>query len=136
MVATIQMHPLFMDYVLVGGTALSLQLGHRQSLDIDLFTIKKQNNQILLEYFRDTFNDLEVLYNDTGILQIIVNNIKVDMVCMKGNLVENPITVDGITFLGIHDITAMKLMAITDRKTPKDYIRYVRQPIIYICFQS
>ena len=28
---------LFHDFVLVGGTALSLQLGHRQSVDIDLF---------------------------------------------------------------------------------------------------
>ena len=28
------------DYVLVGGTALSLQLGHRKSVDLDLFTTK------------------------------------------------------------------------------------------------
>lgn len=26
------------NFVLVGGTALSLQLGHRKSIDIDLFT--------------------------------------------------------------------------------------------------
>jgi hypothetical protein len=30
---------LFKDYLLVGGTALSLQLGHRKSFDIDLFTL-------------------------------------------------------------------------------------------------
>lgn len=28
----------FNDFLLVGGTSLSLQLGHRQSVDIDLFT--------------------------------------------------------------------------------------------------
>jgi len=28
----------FNDFVLVGGTAMSLQLGHRMSVDIDLFT--------------------------------------------------------------------------------------------------
>ena len=31
-------NPAFNDFVLVGGTALSLQLGHRMSADIDLFT--------------------------------------------------------------------------------------------------
>lgn len=30
--------PLLKDFVLVGGTSLSLQLGHRVSIDIDLFT--------------------------------------------------------------------------------------------------
>jgi hypothetical protein len=30
----------FDDFVLVGGTALSMQLGHRKSIDIDLFTEK------------------------------------------------------------------------------------------------
>ena len=31
-------HEAFDDFRLVGGTALSLQLGHRHSVDIDLFT--------------------------------------------------------------------------------------------------
>jgi hypothetical protein len=31
-------HPLFNPFRLVGGTSLSLQLGHRASVDIDLFT--------------------------------------------------------------------------------------------------
>jgi len=30
--------PVFDDFVLIGGTCLSLQLGHRRSIDIDLFT--------------------------------------------------------------------------------------------------
>jgi predicted nucleotidyltransferase component of viral defense system len=122
MVAIIQNNPLFKDYILAGGTALSLQLGHRQSIDIDLFTINKQNNHSLLEYFRDNFNNIEILYNDTSILQIIVNNIKIDMVYVKGKLLETPVTDDGITLFGTKDIAAMKLLAITDRKKPKDYI--------------
>jgi predicted nucleotidyltransferase len=31
-------HPTIEKFTLVGGTALSLQIGHRQSEDIDLFT--------------------------------------------------------------------------------------------------
>ena len=33
----LQMLPLFENTRLVGGTALALQLGHRKSIDIDLF---------------------------------------------------------------------------------------------------
>jgi len=122
MLALIQKNPLFKEHMLVGGTALSLQLGHRQSVDIDLFTINAQNNKILLDYFQENFSNIEILYNDTGILQIIADNIKIDLVHVKGKLLENPLTIDGFTMLGIKDIAAMKLMAITDRKTPKDYI--------------
>jgi len=122
MLISIQANPLFKDYMLAGGTALSLQLGHRQSIDIDLFTINKQNNQILLKYFQENYDNLEILFNDTGILQLVVNNIKIDMVHIKGTLLEIPKMVDGIILFGTKDIAAMKLMAITDRKTPKDYI--------------
>ena len=34
----IQESEIFKDFNLVGGTCLSLQLGHRRSIDIDLFT--------------------------------------------------------------------------------------------------
>ncbi|MCK6607849.1 MAG: nucleotidyl transferase AbiEii/AbiGii toxin family protein, partial [Flavobacterium sp.] len=30
--------PIFQNFRLVGGTALSLQIGHRESIDIDLFS--------------------------------------------------------------------------------------------------
>lgn len=35
---TIMQSDIFKDFNLVGGTCLSLQLGHRRSIDIDLFT--------------------------------------------------------------------------------------------------
>src|SRR5690606_26794175 len=38
------------DFNLVGGTALSLQIGHRLSIDIDLFTTKGFDKQKLLKH--------------------------------------------------------------------------------------
>jgi len=32
---------------LAGGTAIALRLGHRQSIDLDFFTTKKFNEQIV-----------------------------------------------------------------------------------------
>jgi hypothetical protein len=40
----LQKDNVFKDYFLVGGTALSLQIGHRISVDIDLFTNNELNN--------------------------------------------------------------------------------------------
>ncbi|NEW85231.1 MAG: nucleotidyl transferase AbiEii/AbiGii toxin family protein [Mariniphaga sp.] len=34
----IQQKPYFKDFYLVGGTALALKIGHRKSVDIDLFS--------------------------------------------------------------------------------------------------
>jgi hypothetical protein len=43
----LQKSDVFKDYFLVGGTALSLQLGHRVSDDIDLFTRNDINKNII-----------------------------------------------------------------------------------------
>ncbi|MCD4746995.1 MAG: nucleotidyl transferase AbiEii/AbiGii toxin family protein [Bacteroidales bacterium] len=41
---------LFENFYLVGGTGLSLQIGHRISIDIDLFTRKNFDTISYLEY--------------------------------------------------------------------------------------
>jgi predicted nucleotidyltransferase len=43
------------DFILVGGTALSLMLGHRLSIDIDLFTTKSFNEQSILNYLLNNY---------------------------------------------------------------------------------
>jgi predicted nucleotidyltransferase component of viral defense system len=118
----LQSHELFKNHILAGGTALALQLGHRMSIDIDLFTFDGQDNNALLNYFDENYGSAEILHNNQGILQMVVNNIKVDMVHIRGKLLEPPVNENGLRILGIKDIAAMKLLAITDRKEPKDYI--------------
>ena len=115
----------FKDYILSGGTALSLQLGHRKSIDIDLFTPNKQNNQKLIRFFQDNFSSYNLVYIDTYILQLIVRNISIDMVSINQNILEKPKTENGITLFGIKDIAAMKLRAVMLRNKPKDYIDIV-----------
>lgn len=47
--------PELYDFFLVGGTALALQIGHRISLDIDLFTQKDFNTHTLISVLRRIF---------------------------------------------------------------------------------
>ena len=58
----LQAEPLLADTRLVGGTALSLQIGHRESEDLDLFTTDPfdglQVQSLLIEKFGDIDEDL------------------------------------------------------------------------------
>ena len=114
----------FKDYFLVGGTALTLLIGHRKSDDIDLFTQKELNKQEIEKYLVQQHNGkYQILNNQNMIYQVIINGIKVDFVYHPFMLVE-PVFFDSkISFLGKKDISAMKLHAIeTSGNRAKDFI--------------
>jgi hypothetical protein len=120
----LQESSIFDKYFLVGGTALSLQLGHRISDDIDLFTRSDINKDEIFDYLNKYFNKKFQINNIQNIiLQVTVNDIKVDFVKYDYNLIENVNIEDGIRYLGKKDISAMKLMAVANRgDQAKDFI--------------
>ena len=118
----LQSENLFKGFVLAGGTALSLQIGHRKSIDIDLFSTDKHDYSKIREYFISKYNEINIFFYEDFSLQLLVKNIKVDLVSIRGSVLEIPKTIDGITLYGLNDISAMKLSAIEGRKRPKDYI--------------
>lgn len=112
------------DYILVGGTALALRLGHRLSVDIDLFTTKDFDSKAMLKYLHNTYGaDLKVslLFNNT--LLTYINDIKVDLVTHKYPLL-NPIEEkEGVRMISNDDIGAMKIHAIFQSgKRLKDFV--------------
>jgi len=122
MIIELQSCDLLKDFILAGGTALSLQLGHRKSEDIDIFSTNKHDYKKIFEFINTKYKEVEVIYKDEYSLQLLINGIKVDMVSIKGKVLETPKNDDGITLFGLKDISAMKLLAIQSRKEPKDYI--------------
>jgi len=88
MIKELQNDSLFKDHLLAGGTALTLQLGHRTSTDVDLFTQKPQNTSKLLDYFRKNYNDLMIDYANNDYIRIYVNGIKVEMVHYEEKIYE------------------------------------------------
>ncbi|MBP2619527.1 nucleotidyl transferase AbiEii/AbiGii toxin family protein [Chryseobacterium jejuense] len=112
------------DYILVGGTALSLKIGHRKSVDIDLFATKDFDSKEMLNYLHNTYGtDLNQsqLYNNTVLTYI--NDVKVDVVTHKYPLL-NPIEEkEGVRMISNDDIGAMKLHAIFQSgKRMKDFV--------------
>jgi hypothetical protein len=118
----LQSVPLLKEHYLAGGTSLALQLGHRRSTDIDLFANKKQNNGNIINALKDIYKNYDILnITDNGI-QLIIKNIKVDIIGMNQNILENIKNEDGINFYGKYDISAMKLRAIIFRDKFRDYV--------------
>lgn len=110
------------DFYLVGGTALALKLGHRNSIDIDLFTQHEFDDNDLLENLLEKF-DLKLVYNRKNTIICSINEVKTDFIRHNYPLINNPITEEGITFLSLEDICAMKLHAIQNSgKRLKDFI--------------
>jgi len=115
---------IFDNYFLVGGTALSLQLGHRISDDIDLFTRNNINKDEILDFLNQNYNEKHQIINiQNNILQVTINEIKVDFVKYDYEFIEDIKIENGIKYLGKKDIAAMKLMAVANRgDQAKDFI--------------
>jgi len=122
MIQSLQKEDLFKSYILAGGTALALQIGHRISTDIDLFTDKEQNKKLLLDYFQEKYGYYDVESIQKDILRIMVNGIKIDLVKISNNNIEAPCNEKGVVFFGKKDIAAMKLRAIMLRTYNRDFI--------------
>ncbi len=113
---------------LVGGTALALQLGHRISVDIDLFSeIDFETNDILTELRKDM--ELQVIMQkekNSLILNARLKNtnnefVKIDFVKYAYPLLKELKHEAGIRLLSVEDIIPMKLSAIANRGAKKDF---------------
>lgn len=111
----------FQNFILVGGTSLALQMGHRNSIDIDLFGNQEINQKIFIDKLSD-YGNIEVSQASKNIMITSINDIKVDFVNYKYPLLNNFKLLDSIRLASLEDIAAMKLNAILGRGSRKDFI--------------
>jgi len=111
----------FKHFNLVGGTALALQIGHRVSIDIDLFGNCEIDEIAVLDQL-NACGPVHVLKKSKNILICSVQGIKVDIVNYSYPILENTLISDGIRMVGLKDIAAMKMNAIAGRGSKKDFI--------------
>ena len=112
---------LFSDFNLVGGTSLALQMGHRNSIDIDLFGNSEINTELFIKKLSE-FGEVKVAQSTKNILITKINEVKVDFVNYKYPLLSDCLFIEDIRMLSIKDIAAMKLNAIAGRGSKKDFI--------------
>jgi len=107
----IQQDMVFKDFFLVGGTALALQIGHRLSIDLDLFSTQPFDNQELESYLTEIYR-FQTDYVATNTLKGFIRNIKVDFITHAHPLVNPLIVEETLLLASLEDIGAMKLNAI------------------------
>ncbi len=112
--------PLSGPFFLVGGTALALQLGHRMSIDLDLFTMQPFNSTTLLETLSTKF-EISIELEEPNMLITNIEGIKVDFVKMGYPILFPTLLVEGVQMLDLRDIAPMKLKAIAQRGSKKDF---------------
>lgn len=122
LIQELQCIPELKEFYLVGGTALALQLGHRNSIDIDLFTQKDFTPEEMETLLKVKYSFQATLAKANTLLAV-VNGIKTDFIKHDYPFIKPPVTEEGITFLSKEDIAAMKFHAIIQSgKRLKDFI--------------
>src|SRR5688500_11434275 len=97
----------FNDFNLVGGTALALKIGHRRSVDIDLFTAKNFDAGAIAGHVKSAYNAESVHTIKNGVF-CFIDDVKVDLVAHKFPLVKEVENVAGVRMNSLLDIGAMK----------------------------
>lgn len=110
------------EFYLVGGTAISLYLGHRKSIDFDLFKSKSVNSHKCLTAVSDSGFPYSILYRDTDQIHFMVNGVKVTFFQYPYEIIAKQ-DVDGVFRVpSLLDLAAMKAFALGRRSKWKDYV--------------
>lgn len=105
---------------LAGGTALALHLGHRISEDLDFFTQAELDEQVLLSELKRL---PEFVEEGTAWRTVWgkINKVKFSLFYYEYPLIKKTIDFKGIQILTKEDIAAMKIHAVGDRGTKRDF---------------
>ncbi|MAY84486.1 MAG: hypothetical protein CMP59_10175 [Flavobacteriales bacterium] len=119
------------QFRLVGGTSLSLQLGHRMSIDIDLFTdaaygsVDFDEIEKALKASFPFVDDSSINDIGAGRFYFVGNNkdelLKLDIMYSSEPFVFPLIEIEGIRLASIEEIAAMKLDVVSRGGRKKDF---------------
>ena len=105
------------SFVLYGGTAMALRLGHRQSIDFDLFSNESFEPSSLLLTLRYLREALSVVVDRSGPVKIsFFGDVRMNRVQDPDRAPDN-----GLQIASLLDLTATKLKTIQQRAEAKDY---------------
>jgi hypothetical protein len=109
-------------FYMVGGTAIALYLGHRRSVDFDLFSEKELSKyRIKGKLVQIPFKQIPI-FEDHDQLHLLINNVKVTFFHYPYPI-KHPVKVDSfITTPALLSLASMKAFALGRRAKWKDYV--------------
>lgn len=110
------------SFHLVGGTAMALQMGHRESIDIDLFNSGDFDSAQLADHLKTPY-DARVKRQNGNYISGSILNVDFDIISHKYPTIRNIDPQEGIRIMSLEDIAAMKINAIVNSgRRVKDFI--------------
>lgn len=111
------------EYCLAGGTAVALHIGHRRSIDYDLFTAEPVSRLAIRNFFKKSSYPIEqILYEEEGQLHIIVHAVKLTFYQYPYGIDRSQSLANGLAIPSLLTLAAMKAMALGGRAKWKDYV--------------
>ena len=110
------------EFYMVGGTAIALHIGHRLSIDFDLFKSGRIKPKAIIKKFQEQKEALSVTLNIDGQLNLNCRNVKFTFFEYEFDVphainIENAINIPELI-----DLAAMKAYALGRRSKWKDYV--------------
>ncbi len=119
------LHHITTNFYLAGGTALALYIGHRDSIDFNFFTEKTFDQQNIFETCQKILSEytLRITQQEPNTLSVVIN----DVINMSFFTHTYPLLLpltngEYCAIASIQDIACMKILAIVNRSTTKDYV--------------
>jgi hypothetical protein len=109
------------DFILGDGTSLALKYGHRTSLDMDFFTLLPFDSLMYTDIFVNRYPETEVVNRTEGSLSLMIDGIKTDLLHHPYPLITDPVSLDSAKAMSLSDMAAMKVNAVTNRGSKKDF---------------
>lgn len=109
------------SFYLSGGTALSLQLGHRESEDLDFFSQKPFKPELIEQQLLE-YGELSETELSQGTLNTYLNGVKLQFLHYPYRLIRPVVDWEEIHLSSVIDIACTKLQTVGMRGSRKDFI--------------
>lgn len=111
-------------FVLAGGTAIMLQIGHRKSFDFDCFCETEALPANLLQKIRRVIGSSVTVRRKTTELITVVTpeQVEITFVCYPYKPLQKPVKTPGIPLFHLDDLAANKAYTLGRRPAWRDYV--------------
>ena len=111
------------NFYLAGGTAIALQLGHRTSKDLDFYSPQHFKSVGIIREFRKIFKgEIEEASRAPDTLFLKIKQIDLSFFRYPYKLIRPLVPYLGVNLASVEDISAMKMEAIIERGTKRDFV--------------
>jgi hypothetical protein len=117
------LHNFSNTFYLAGGTAIALQIGHRKSIDFDLFTANELQPEIILNHIKRIGYYIEYIFTQSiDELTLLVNNVKITFLSYPFKILTPIMLANLIKMPDLVTLASMKAYALGKRNKWKDYV--------------